>query len=322
MNDRVASFKNRLTKNLARLQAWRRREEITCFRAYDRDVPEVPLGVDVYESEAGVRHLQIVAFAPRHGGGARFAADVEAWAASAGEVLAVPEDRRFVQIRERERGGAVEADDAEDSPTSFFVREGRARFLVRMGARRDPGLFLDHRTTRRLVSAAAAGRDVLNLFAYTGSFSVHAALAGARRTTTVDLSASTVRWATENLVANGIDLQHHRVVAADVFAFLTDHGDHADPEGAYDLVILDPPSVSRSRRATRDLDVQRDHPALIAGCLRLLRPGGTIWFSTNLRTFSLAPLDPSVLVEEVTTTTVPPDFRERPHRCFCLSTGR
>ena len=313
MNDRATALRNRLTKNLARLQAWRKRDAVTCFRAYDRDIPEVPLAIDVYEGEDGARRLQIVAFAPRHGGGATFDRVIDELAVVAGDVLGAAPEHRFVQLRDRERGGAIEAEDAAASVASFFVREGAARFLVRLGARRDPGLFLDHRTTRRLVADDAVGRSVLNLFAYTGSFSVHAALRGARSTTAVDLSASTVRWATENLEANAIDPGAHRVIAADVFGFLD------DDDGRYDVIVLDPPSVSRSRRAARDLDIQRDHPALIDRCIARLRSGGTLWFSTNLQTFALAPLPRSLVVDEVTSSTVPPDFRERPHRCFRIA---
>jgi 23S rRNA G2069 N7-methylase RlmK/C1962 C5-methylase RlmI len=313
MTDRAASLRNRLTKNIARLESWRKRDGVTCFRAYDRDIPEVPLAIDVYEGEDGARRLQIVAFAPRHGGGATFDRVVDELAVVAGDVLGAVPAHRFVQMRERERGGAVLADDAAASVSSFFVREGAARFLVRMGARRDPGLFLDHRTTRRLVADDAVGRSVLNLFAYTGSFSVHAALRGARSTTAVDLSASTVRWATENRDANGLDARAHRVVAADVFGFLDDDDER------YDVIVLDPPSVSRSRRAARDLDIQRDHSAFIDRCVARLRPGGTLWFSTNLQTFALAALPRSLVVDDLTSSTVPPDFRERPHRCFRIT---
>jgi 23S rRNA G2069 N7-methylase RlmK/C1962 C5-methylase RlmI len=310
MTDRASALRNRLKKNLARLHAWRTRESVTCFRAYDRDIPEVPLCIDVYEGEDGARRLHIVAFAPRHGGGATFDRAVDELAGVAGDVLDAAPANRFVQLRERERGGAVEADDAAASVSSFFVREGQARFLVRMGARRDPGLFLDHRTTRRLVADDAVGRSVLNLFAYTGSFSVHAALRGAQSTTAVDLSSSTVRWATENLAANGLDPRAHRVVADDVFAFLDNDGER------YDVIVLDPPSVSRSRRATRDLDIQRDHPALVDRCIARLKPRGTLWFSTNLQTFVPAPLPAALAFDEVTSSTVPLDFRQRPHRCF------
>jgi 23S rRNA G2069 N7-methylase RlmK/C1962 C5-methylase RlmI len=310
MTDRASALRNRLKKNLARLQPWRNRDAVTCFRAYDRDIPEVPLAIDVYEGEDGQRRLQVAAFTPRHGGGASFDRVVDELVGVAGEVLDAAAAHRFVQLRQRERGGAVFADDAASSVSSFFVREGAARFLVRMGARRDPGLFLDHRTTRRLVADDAVGRSVLNLFAYTGSFSVQAALRGATRTTAVDLSASTVRWATENLEANGLDPHAHRVVADDVFAFLEDSDER------YDIIVLDPPTVSRSRRAARDLDIQRDHPELIDRCLARLRPGGALWFSTNLQTFTPAPLSRALVVDELTSTTVPPDFRDRPHRCF------
>jgi 23S rRNA G2069 N7-methylase RlmK/C1962 C5-methylase RlmI len=313
MVDRVEMLKNRITKNAARLAAWRKREAITCFRAYDRDVPELPLVVDVYEAEDGERRAQVVAFAPRHGGGARFAAESEAFAAAAGDALGVAPARRFLQIRERDRGGAVDADDADASVDTFVVREGRARLLIRMGARRDPGLFLDHRTTRALVAEEARGRTLLNLFAYTASFSVHAARAGARRTTSVDLSAATTRWARDNLAANELDEEAHRVIAGDVFGFLEDDDER------YDVIVLDPPSVSRSRRATRDLDIQRDHPWLIERCIARLNAGGTLWFSTNLSSFALAPLDASLVVDDVTARTRTNDFRLAAHRCFRIT---
>jgi 23S rRNA G2069 N7-methylase RlmK/C1962 C5-methylase RlmI len=313
MADRAGLLKNRLMKNLARLQPWRRREGVTCVRAYDRDIPELPLQVDIYEGEDGLRRAQIVAFAPRHGGGTAFDRELAGLSAVVGDALAVSEAHRFVQVRERERGGAIEADEAASAVDTFIVREGAARFVVRLGARRDPGLFLDHRTTRRLVADEARRRALLNLFAYTGSFSVHAALAGAASTTSVDLSASTARWAEENLERNGVDRGAHRVIAEDVFAFLE------RDVGTYDVIVLDPPSVSRSRRATRDRDVQRDHPWLIDRCLAHLQPGGSLWFSTNLRTFRLAPLPDHVVVDDVTRRTLPPDFHDNAHRCFRIA---
>jgi 23S rRNA G2069 N7-methylase RlmK/C1962 C5-methylase RlmI len=313
MADRAALLRNRMTKNFARLAAWRKREGITCFRAYDRDIPEVPLAVDVFEGEDGRRRASVVAFAPRHGGGAGFTRELEGYADAIGAVAGVARADLHLQVREREAGGTVDADAADASADEFFVREGPARFLVRLGARRDPGLFLDHRTTRRLVADEARGRSLLNLFAYTGSFSVHAGLAGAAATTSVDLSASTTRWAATNLEANGLIGPHHRVVADDVFAFLQDDA------GRYDLIVLDPPSVSKSRRATRSLDVQRDHPWLIDRCVARLAPGGALWFSTNLRGFAIAPLPAHVVVDDVTERTRCADFHALAHRCFRIT---
>jgi 23S rRNA G2069 N7-methylase RlmK/C1962 C5-methylase RlmI len=313
VTDRVTSLKNRVAKNLARLDRWRAREGVTSFRVYDRDMPELPLAMDVYEGEDGLRRLKVIGFAPRHGGGTRFEDEVRALADGAGAVLATPPERCFLQVRERQRGGAIEEDDVAAATSSFFVKEGPARFLIRLGSRRDPGLFLDHRTTRQLVAGAAAGRSLLNLFAYTASFSVQAALAGAMQTTSVDLSPTTAHWAAENLVANGLDTGIHRIVVADVFTYL------AETTQRFDMIVVDPPSVSRSKRATSDFDVQRDHRALLERCLNRLSPGGTLWFSTNLQRFQLSELPAGLVVDEITHQTVPPDFRVPPHRCFRVS---
>lgn len=314
-------WRNRLVKNQARLAAWRKREAVTCFRAYDRDIPELPFQVDVYEGEGNVTAAVVVAFAPRHGGGAAFDAfcvacrDVVASVFGAAHV--------FLQLRERERGGEVEAEDADASTVELVVRERAARFLLRLGARRDPGLFLDHRPTRLLVADQARGKDVLNLFAYTGSFSVHAALAGASSTTSVDLSPKTTRWAEENLALNGLSGgvsgglsgSKHRAVCQDVLAFVDSH----EGDASFDIAVVDPPSFSRSKRATRTFEVQRDHPELVRATLRKCRAGGVVWFSTNFRGFALDPAllnDRALVIDDVTTSTTPPDFAQTAHRCF------
>ena len=324
MSATTTQLANRLRKNEARLRAWRKREGVTCYRVYDRDIPELPMQIDVFAGEDDVRAACVVAFAPRHGGGVAFDVVVADAARAVAEVLSIDPTRVFTQLRERDRGGEVEADDAASSVLELIVREGPARLLLKLGARRDPGLFLDHRTTRRLVAQEARGRSVLNLFAYTGSFSVQAALAGASSTTSVDLSLQTTRWAEQNLGLNGlIDAQApgrsaqpaHRVVRADVLAFL----EAEEGQAAYDVVVVDPPSFSRSRRAQRDFDVGRDHIWLIGAALRVCRAGGVVWFSTNLRNFVLgdvASLGADVVVDDVTARTQPPDFQRSPHRAF------
>ena len=309
MSDKIQMWRNRLVKNLARLAAWRKREDVTCFRVYDRDIPELPFQVDVYESS-----VFFVAYAPRHGGGASFDAFVNACADVVADVCGVLRDRIVVQTRERERGGEVEAEDADASEFDVVVREARAKFRLRLGARRDPGLFLDHRTTRALVAKEIAGRSLLNLFAYTGSFSVQAALSQASSTTSMDLSARTCRWAEENLALNGLDPKKHRVICQDVLAYL----ESDEERGAYDVVVVDPPSFSRSKRAARNFNVAKDHTWLIGRSLMKCRSGGTVWFSTNLRGFSLArdAARDDVSIVDVTAQTKPPDFQQQPHRCF------
>lgn len=313
-------WRNRLAKNRARLQPWRIREGVSCYRAYDRDIPELPFQVDVYEGEVAgiagpVRAAVIVAFAPRHGGGASFDEFARACAVVVGEVFDVKAEHRFLQLRERERGGEVEADDLDASVLELVVREGPARLLLRLGARRDPGLFLDHRTTRALVAAEAKGQRLLNLFAYTASFSVQAALAGASSTTSLDLSPKTTRWAEANLAANGLDPNAHQAVCRDVLAFL----ESSEEDGSFDIVVVDPPSFSRSKRAARDFDVARDHPWLVRAALKKCRARGVVWFSTNRREFVLAPElanAADLVVDDVSDRTRPVDFQRPPHRCF------
>lgn len=316
---------NRLRKNEARLKSWRKREGVSCYRVYDRDMPELPLQIDIFEGEDGIRAACVVAFAPRHGGGSAFDDVVAAAARAVVDVLGIAASHVFTQVRERERGGEVEADEAASSSLEMVVREGQARLLVKLGARRDPGLFLDHRSTRQMVAQEARGRSVLNLFAYTGSFSVQAALAGAASTTSVDLSLQTTRWAEENLRLNAlIDPPHakpqavqagsrHRVLRADVLAFLKAEGEKPP---AYDVIVVDPPSFSRSRHAQQDFDVARDHLWLIAAALRVCRPQGSLWFSTNLRGFKcgdLKTLGADVVVDDVTHQTQAPDFQRSAH---------
>lgn len=307
-----AMLAGRLKKNLTRLGPWLKKSGVTCFRAYDRDIPELPLAVDVYGAEDGQVFLMIIAWSPKHGGGAAFEAMVDACADVAAEALHTPRANVVVQFREPGRGGELEATEVEQSSHSPVVREGRARFRLQLGARRDPGLFLDHRPTRSLVADVVKGRRLLNLFAYTGSFSVQAGLAGAASTLSVDLSVSTCRWAEENLALNNLRGPGHRVVVADALGFLDDES------SVWDVIVVDPPSFSKSRRTARTFDVQRDHGALIAAALARLAPGGEIIFSCNRRDFRFEPgtLSSSIVVDDLTAVTTPPDFRGVPHHCF------
>lgn len=179
----------------------------------------------------------------------------------------------------------------------------------------DTGLFLDHRRTRALVRSRAAGRRFLNLFAYTGSFTVYAAAGGARESVTVDLSNTYQEWARRNLELNGIDLARHRLLREDVFTYLEQA---AARDERFDLVVLDPPTFSNSKRMREVLDVQRDHPRLINGVLRLLAPDGELFFSTNRQGFTLqAEAIEGARIEEITRQTLPEDFaRAQAHRCW------
>ena len=317
MNDPAdaTDLANRLRKNARHWGKWARRNGIECYRLYDRDVPEFPLAIDRYGDWV---HAQ--SFAARWASvGEGSAAPDAALAPVIAGALEVEPGRVVLKARARQRGTAQYGREARRGE-SFVVHEGGLRFEVRLDAYLDTGLFLDHRQTRALVRERADGRFVLNLFAYTGSFSVYAADGGAARSVTVDMSQTYQRWTRRNFVLNDVDFKRHTLVCEDVLGFLAEA---VARRARFDLVVLDPPSFSNSKRMDTTFDVQRDHPALVRQCLALLAPDGELYFSNNRRGFRLDPeLAQEAAFEEITAHTVPPDFaRHRPHRCWRVTRG-
>jgi 23S rRNA G2069 N7-methylase RlmK/C1962 C5-methylase RlmI len=300
---------NRIRKNRRRLRAWLGRTGTTCYRVYDRDIPEIPLVVDVYEGRLHVAEVD----RPHDRTPEAHGAWLEALVVAAAGALDVDPDEVWLKRRARQRGTAQYTRFSR-AGARFVVSEGGHRFHVNLSDYLDTWLFLDHRRTRALFAAEAAGKRVLNLFAYTGAFSVYAAAAGARSTTTVDLSKTYLEIAAENLELNGLAGPQHRQIRADATTWLTD----PDDRSMFDLCILDPPTFSNSSAMAETFDVQRDHVALVESTLDRLVPGGVLWFSTNRRKFKPA-LDRlrCEAVEEVTEQTIDEDFgRGRPHRCW------
>ncbi len=298
----------RIEKNAKRLSSWRRQENVTCYRLYDRDIPEIPLAVDWYQGRLHVSVYERKERALDH-------EKLRAWLDPAARELGVDDDRIFIKWRRRQEKGS-QYEKIGSRKQSFQVREGDALFWVNLSDYLDTGLFLDHRRTRTLVGKEAKGTHFLNLFCYTGSFTVYAARAGAASTTSVDLSNTYLSWAQENLRLNGFeDEERHRLVRDDAFGFLAHH---TPPRGGYDLVVIDPPTVSRSKKMTRKLDIQRDHVELIQETARHCRRGAVIYFSTNYRKFELAEPSLSNLdILDITAETTPFDFRDdKIHRCF------
>jgi len=308
-------FENRLRKNAAHRMKWARRHGITCYRLYERDIPEIPLVVDWYEGRVYVAERarpNIDALSP------------EAHSAWLGVMmralvlaLGVEEGGVHVKRRERQKGTAQYTPFARTGER-FVVHEGPAAFWVNLRDYLDTGLFLDHRPLRQWVGAEAADKRVLNLFCYTGAFTVHAALGGARQSTSVDLSPTYIEWARDNLTLNGLDPRLHRLVRADVTRWLDDPFVQAE---RYDLVILDPPTFSNSARMEGVFDVQRDHGALLIRLRDMLAPGGVVYFSTNFQRFRLETdaLD-GLHVEDITEKSIPEDFRDRNiHQAWRLS---
>lgn len=309
-------FTNRLKKRAKHLGKWARRSGVTCYRVYDRDIPEVPLVVDLYENNLHMaeylsEHKQLPG-TPRE--------YREAMADAARRALGVTQDRvTYKQRRKTPRGEQYDRFSSEHR--TAVVNEGGLRFLVNFSDYLDTGLFLDHRQTRammrELVGELSLSRPVrvLNLFSYTGSFTVYAAHGGALHTVSVDMSNTYTEWARENLALNNLAHERNVLVTEDVFRFL----EHPDSR-SWDLVILDPPTFSNSKKMDRILDLQRDHVDLINAAGRFLRPGGFMLFSTNRRRFDL---DTGALhgfdASDITTRTLPPDFRDRRiHHCWLL----
>jgi 23S rRNA (guanine2445-N2)-methyltransferase / 23S rRNA (guanine2069-N7)-methyltransferase len=313
--DQIGDFRRRLAKRFKHLSKWARRQGIEAFRIYDRDIPEIPLVIDWY---AGWLHA--AEYDRPHD---RTEIEHEVWldrmVEAAALELGVPPDRTFLKVRRRQRGGGqYEKVDARRALVA--VREGGLVFEVNLSDYLDTGLFLDHRTTRALVRDEAAAKRFLNLFCYTGSFSVAAAAGGAATTTSVDLSNTYLDWTRTNLARNGFtDAGRHRTVRDEARAFLEHRARRG--EEPFDLVVCDPPTFSRSAKSETPWDVARDHAELLELVARNLAPGGVVWFSTNFRRFRLDAerLAARYAIREVTARTLPEDFRDaRAHRAWRL----
>lgn len=302
-------LKNRIEKNRKHLKKRVERDGVECYRLYDADLPEYAAAIDVYGEYLHIQEYQAPSSIPEETARTRWREIVRV----AGETLVVPREKIALKQRYRAKGG--EKYGRMDQRGEFVeVGEGGLRFLVNLWDYLDTGLFLDHRPLRARVRELARGKRFLNLFCYTGSVSVYAAAGGAAATTSVDLSNTYLEWASSNLTLNGYAGPPHRLVQADAQAFV-DHD-----RGIYDLIFVDPPTFSNSKRA-EDFDVQRDHVRLLLACARRLAPGGLILFSNNYRRFELdAAALSSLAVRDISAATIPFDFERdaKIHRAWEL----
>lgn len=302
-------FSVRLKKRAKHLRRWPTKRDITCMRIYERDVPEIPLIVDRYEDALHITEYE----RPHDRDPAQHGNWLDLMAATAAEALEIPKANVFLKSRLRQRGDTQHLKIA-DTKKRMEVREGGLKFLVNLADYVDTGLFLDHRVTRGMVRDAAKGTTFLNLFAYTGSFSVYAADGAAKQTTTVDLSRAYLDWARDNMHLNGFRGPEHQYIASDVGQFISNH-----PHGEkYDLVVVDPPTFSNSKRTDNDFEVQRDAVPMLNNLLPLVRSGGVIYFSNNFRRFKFDQAAVNATeIHEISKQTVPEDFRNRRiHRCW------
>ena len=303
-------FANRLGKNIKHLMKWARRNDIEAWRLYDKDIPQFPFALDIYGDQI---HLQ-----EYDTGWLMQPEEYEEWLAGVKEAVGfvtgfAPEQ---IHLKRRERQRCKEQYEKTGTQgEDFVVHENGRKFWVNLDKYLDTGLFLDHRNTRKRVGEMAAGKRFLNLFSYTGSFTVYAATGGAVSSETVDLSNTYLDWARRNFELNGVDAAQHQIVRADVFQYLQTGIEQGKQ---FDLIVMDPPSFSNSKKMLDILDIQRDQAKLVDGAMKLLAKDGLLFFSNNLRSFELDPaLAERYQIKDVSKQSVPEDFRNKKiHQCW------
>ncbi|MDG6302260.1 bifunctional 23S rRNA (guanine(2069)-N(7))-methyltransferase RlmK/23S rRNA (guanine(2445)-N(2))-methyltransferase RlmL [Glaesserella parasuis] len=309
-NAQVApDFANRLTKNIKKIEKWAKQQGLDAYRLYDADLPEYNLAVDRYGDHIVVQEYAAPKNIDENKARKRLLDAVSATL----YVTGVETNKLVLKVRQRQKG-TNQYEKLANKGDYFFVNEYGAKLWVNLTDYLDTGLFLDHRLTRKMVGEMAKGKTFLNLFAYTGSATVHAALNGAKSTTTVDMSNTYLNWAEQNLELNNISLRNHRLHQADCLQWL------ADCRERFELIFVDPPTFSNSKRMENSWDVQRDHIALMKQLKRILTANGTIVFSNNKRGFKmdfdgLAEL--GLTAENISHKTLPLDFERNPHIHNC-----
>jgi 23S rRNA G2069 N7-methylase RlmK/C1962 C5-methylase RlmI len=308
--DKGSSLKNRIRKNYAHIRKWAKRTETNCFRIYDREIREYPIAIDFYDGH------YLVHFFSRGVDTDEPPKDLrEEIVTILRALFGVETDRIVWKTRSRQKE-TRQYEKVGELEEFFTVLEYGIKFKVNLKDYLDTGLFLDHRETRRLVASQSQGKAVLNLFAYTCSFSVHAAMAGASLTKSVDMSNTYTAWGRDNFMLNGLSSEKNPIVRADCLKFL----DGEKSRNSYDLIVIDPPTISRSKKMDQLFDIQVDYIQLIRQSLDILSPGGTIFFSTNSRKFQFNPeLFEGCTIREISERTLPIDFHDpKIHRCWTI----
>ena len=311
-DDKFIMFRNRLEKVYRHLGKQAKRMQVSCYRLYDHDLPEFPFCIELYG-----QNIYLSEYKRRHG---MTDDEHDGWMEKSIEVvceiLHTIKEKIFLKLRQKKPGRLGQYQKVAQKGSEFIVEENGLKFIVNLSDYLDTGLFLDHRLTREKVKIEARNKNVLNLFSYTGSFSVYAAAGEAMTVTTVDLSKTYLGWAQRNMELNRYsDTAKYNYIQADVLQYL-----NAVSENSFELIILDPPTFSNSKRMDDILDIQRDHVKLINDCLRIAKPAGKIYFSTNYKKFILDSRSlHSSLIKDITKQTTPFDFEGRINRvCYVI----
>lgn len=296
----MSAIQNRLEKNYRKLRPWSERNRFEAYRLYDRDIPEFPYIVDIYKDyvvvydksdpvkDQGKNHFEPTILAIK-------------------TLLKVDDAHIVIKRRQRHDDESEQYEKLSEKRQEFLVQENQFKFLVNLWDYLDTGLFLDHRPSRFKIFKLSSGKKVLNLFCYTGSVSVAAAVGGGR-VTSVDLSKTYLDWSKRNFQSNDLNPDEHEFIQADVLQFLKE----VPSRPTYDLIFLDPPTFSNSKRMKDVLDTQKDHAWMIEKCLSLLTDQGVLLFSTNKRKFKLEPgLSQLAKITETTKSTIPQDFHDQ-----------
>ncbi|WP_038223018.1 bifunctional 23S rRNA (guanine(2069)-N(7))-methyltransferase RlmK/23S rRNA (guanine(2445)-N(2))-methyltransferase RlmL [Vibrio mediterranei] len=302
-------FSNRLKKNIGKIGKWAKKEGLDCYRIYDADLPDYNVAVDVYQDYLVIQEYAAPKSIPEETAKRRLTDVIRASI----KVTGVDTNNVVLKVREKKKGSSQYNKLAAKS-SKLHVNEYGAQLIVNLYDYLDTGLFLDHKITRRKLGEMASNKDFLNLFAYTGSATVHAALGSAKSTTTVDMSNTYLEWAKENMKLNGQVGRQHQYIQADCLQWLE------KANGSYDLIFIDPPTFSNSKRMEQSFDVQRDHVTLMTNLKRLLREEGTIVFSNNKRHFKMdlkALEELGLKAENISDKTLPLDFARNKHIHNC-----
>lgn len=312
LESKLLMFENRLTKMFKHRGKQARRMGISCYRLYDKDLPEFPITIELYDDK-----VYIAEYVSKHNlTDEEYGLWLEETIVVIRKVLQVDDENVFIKQRKRMNHRTQQYEKTDAQKEFFTVEESGLKFLVNLSDYLDTGLFLDHRTTRQMVQNIAKDKRVLNLFCYTASFSVYAASAGASLVTSVDLSKTYLQWAADNFAINRLkNEQAFQFVHADVLQHLK-----TIPSNSYDIVIMDPPTFSNSKRMEDFLDIQRDHVDLINDALNVLSPDGKLYFSTNFTKFVLEQeLINSNKIKDITKATTPFDFEGKLRRwCYLI----
>ena len=305
-------FRNRLEKVYRHLKKQAKKQGITCYRIYDHDLPEFPLIIEIYEDK-----LHVSEYKRRH---LMSEEEHEKWLNECvkimRDVIQIAEENIFLKTRKRKEGRGSQYQKTGELKNEFIAHENGLKFIVNLSDYLDTGLFLDHRLTRQMVKERSNAKRVLNLFSYTGSFSIYAAAGSASKIVSVDLSKTYLNWTQRNMDLNFPGFRNHELIHADVKQYLK-----TIAENTFDLIVMDPPTFSNSKRMEDFLDIQKDHVELINGCMGLLTKEGTLFFSTNYTRFQIAnQLLPHLEIKDITSKTIPFDFTGKLKRqCFLIT---